>query len=47
MTDTKPCMLFLCTQNAARSQMAEAFLRHYAGDRLEVLSVGLAPTEVR
>jgi glycerol uptake facilitator-like aquaporin len=37
----------LCTQNAARSQMAEAFLRHYAGDRLEVLSVGLEPTEVR
>jgi arsenate reductase len=26
--------------------MAEAFLRHYAGDRFEVLSAGLAPTQV-
>lgn len=39
-------VLFLRTQNAARSQMAEALLRHYAGSRFEVASAGLAPTAV-
>ena len=39
-TDTTPRVLFLCTHNAARSQMAEAFLHHYAGDRFEVLQCG-------
>lgn len=43
---TKPRVLFLCTGNTSRSQMAEAFVRHYAGDRVEAYSAGLEPQEV-
>lgn len=39
----KQRVLFLCTGNSARSQMGEAFLRHYAGEQFEVHSAGLEP----
>lgn len=36
-------VLFLCVHNSARSQMAEAFLKKYAGEHFEVESAGLEP----
>jgi arsenate reductase len=36
-------VLFVCVHNAGRSQMAAGWLRHLAGDRVEVLSAGSAP----
>jgi arsenate reductase len=40
-------VLFLCTHNSARSQMAEGWLRHLHGDRYEVHSAGTEATHVR
>ena len=39
-------VLFVCTHNSARSQMAEALLREAAGGRFRVASAGTAPTRV-
>jgi arsenate reductase len=44
---TKQRVLILCTGNSARSQMAEGFLRHAAGDQFEVFSAGTHPSVVR
>jgi arsenate reductase len=41
--DRKPVVLFVCTHNSARSQMAEGWLRHLAGDRFDVRSAGVEP----
>ena len=41
----RPSVLFVCVHNAGRSQMAAAYLRHLAGDRVEVLSAGSMPAD--
>lgn len=45
MTDTTPSVLFVCVHNAGRSQMAAGYLRHLAGDRIEVRSAGSMPAD--
>ena len=41
----KPTVLFVCVHNAGRSQMAAGYLKHLAGDRVEVLSAGSEPKD--
>ena len=42
----KKKVLFLCTGNSCRSQIAEGYLRHLAGEKFEVYSAGLEPSKV-
>lgn len=42
----KPFVLFVCRHNTGRSQMAEAYLRHFAGDAIEVASAGTIAADV-
>lgn len=44
--DKEMNVLFLCTGNSCRSQMAEGFLRHIAGDRFQVASAGTDPADL-
>ncbi|MGK0721330.1 arsenate reductase ArsC [Leucobacter sp. W1478] len=45
MTSPIPTVLFVCVHNAGRSQMAAGYLRHLAGDRVQVLSAGSLPAD--
>lgn len=45
MQQPETTVLFVCVHNAGRSQMAAGFLRHFAGDRVRVLSAGTEPKE--
>ncbi len=44
---SKKCVLFLCTHNSARSQMAEGLLRGRYGDQYEAFSAGTVATRVK
>ena len=42
----RPKVLFVCTENSCRSQMAEGFLRRHASDRFDIHSGGAQPTKL-
>jgi len=39
-------VLFLCTENACRSQMAEGLVNHYLGDKVKAFSAGVKPSRI-
>jgi arsenate reductase len=43
---SSPRVLFICVHNSGRSQMSEAFLKHYAGERFDAQSAGLEPAQL-
>jgi arsenate reductase (thioredoxin) len=45
MANHKASVMFVCIHNAGRSQMAAAYLKHLAGDLVEVRSSGTAPAD--
>lgn len=45
MSDKLASVMFVCVHNAGRSQMAQGFLQHLAGDRVEVRSSGTMPAD--
>ena len=45
-TKAKPSVLFVCRHNTGRSQMAEAYLRHFLTDRVTVASAGTIAADV-
>jgi arsenate reductase (thioredoxin) len=47
MKETKHSIVFICTHNSARSQLAEALMRHYFGDVYEAYSAGTEATFVK
>jgi arsenate reductase len=42
----RPTVLFVCVHNAGRSQMAAGWLRHFAGDQIEVRNAGSEPADI-
>lgn len=46
MSSPKPLILFVCRHNTGRSQMAEAYLRAFAGDAVDVASAGTEAADV-
>lgn len=47
VSSDRSTILFLCTHNSARSQLAEALMRHHFGDRFDVRSAGTEATRVK
>jgi len=45
VTAERPTVLFVCVHNAGRSQMAAGYLKHLAGEQIEVLSAGSEPAD--